>query len=111
MRDAKRSFLELLSTTNGEDLEADALELVGVEDSTTVEDKSASVGHSGQLGKVEDTSEGGEDLRWLGHAIVDCLPVERLELIPLGSDDDALSAESSLHSRVADGHLLLDCAR
>lgn len=73
--------LNLLATTNGEDLESDGLELVGVEDATAVEDEAVHfvrLGGQLELGGGED-----EDVRRLSHTLVDGLPVESLELVPL----------------------------
>ena len=65
--------------------EANLAELVSVEDETAVKDK-----------------------RRLGHVVVHGLPVDLLELLPLGRDHDRLLLLARLERRVHDGDLLLD---
>ena len=79
------SLLDALAAANGLDLEADLAELVRINEETAIEDE-----------------------RGLVHALVDLLPVDLLELLPLGGDDDSLSALAGLEGGGADGNLLLD---
>ena len=81
-------LLEVDALSDREDLEPDRAQFVGVEDA-------AAVKHHGGL----------------GHRLVDRLPVERLELVPLGQDADPFGARAGLHRRRADLDLLLDCRR
>ena len=70
---------------DGDDLEADLPELRGVNEETTVKDESRLV-----------------------HALVNFLPVDVEELLPLRGDDDSLSILASFHCAAADADLFLD---
>ena len=80
-----RGAVKHLGTTDLLDLEANSAESGCVEDETAVEDESR-----------------------LLHRVVDLLPVEVLELLPLGRNDNSLGLVASLNNRGSDGDLLLD---
>ena len=81
-----RGAVKHLGTTDLLDLEANSAESGCVEDETAVEDESR-----------------------LLHRVVDLLPVEVLELLPLGRDDDRLGLLRCLNRRGGDSDRLLDC--
>lgn len=82
----KHMLLRLeVAGTNGDNLEANLLESRAVEHKTTVEDKG-----------------------WAGAVVVNLLPVELLELVPLSADDDSLGVLACLLGSLAEGDVLLD---
>lgn len=80
-----RSRLNAVAGTNGDDLEADRGQLGAVEHETAVKDECGA-----------------------GAVVVDLLPVEGLELVPLGADDDRLGTGTCLDCVVDNPDVLLD---
>ena len=61
-----------------------------------------------ELLRVEDKTS-VKDERGLGHLVVDDLPVDLLELLPLGRDDDRLGLLRCLDRGGSESDRLLDC--
>lgn len=69
-------------------METDLLQLLGIDDETSIKDESG-----------------------LGHLFVYGLPVDAAELVPFGGDDDSFGVAACLQSRIIDRDLLLDVAQ
>ena len=82
--DSIHHLLESLASSDALDLETDLFQLLLVEDESSIKDESGLV-----------------------HRVVDLLPVEITELVPLCSDDDAFRSDTCFHCALADCDLLL----
>ena len=87
MKTCPRSYtlLDLLTTADGLDREANLPELLRIDDQSAIEDKGGFV-----------------------HALVYRLPVNLTELLPFRGDDDSFGVLASIKSRGRDGYLLFD---
>ena len=92
-------YLKTVTSTDGNDAETNLLERLAVEHKTTVKDE------SGSWAVVVDYHQPCTPSLV---ALLTLLPVERLELVPLGADDDSLGILARFQSRLADVEVRLD---
>lgn len=94
-------------------LETKVPKLGGVEDQSSVELLAQNEQGKLSAGVDERLSSEGErgtdDEGRLRHLLVNFAPVERLEFVPLGRDDDGGGTLAGLEGRLGDGDLLLVC--